>query len=157
MRYRTSLPLVTAAVACLALTGCSAGGSARAGAEDTAARFLQAVADGDGSRACALLVRDARDAVETATRTSCERGVLRLGLTDERASTSGDADADADAGNGHGTGTGTGTARIYGRAAIIEDGADTVFLARSGDTWLVRAAGCSPRTDAPFTCALDGS
>jgi len=155
MRYRPWLPLTAAAIVGLALTGCSAGGSARAGAEDTAARFLQAVADGDGSRACALLVRDARDAVETATRTSCERGVLRLGLTDERVSTGGDADADA--GNGHGHGTGTGSARVYGRAAIIEDGPDTVFLARSGDTWLVRAAGCSPRTDAPFTCALDGS
>jgi len=143
MRNRRRIFLATAAVACsltcAALAGCSAGGATRAGAEETAERFSRAVADRDGSTACGLLVRDARDAVETATRTSCERGVLRLGLTDTGAS------------------AGTGTARVYGRAAIIEDGPDTVFLARSGGTWLVRAAGCAPRTDAPFTCALDGS
>ena len=144
MRYRRRLLLTTTAIACLALAGCSAGGSARAGAEATAAHFARAIADGDGARACVLLVPDAREAVETTTRAGCAEGVLRLGLGDRQRSTSGS------------TG-GTTSARVYGRAAIVEQARDTLFLARSGDTWLVRAAGCTPVDDAPYDCTLDGS
>lgn len=144
MRYRRRVLLTTTAIACLALAGCSAGGSARAGAEETAAHFARAIADDDGARACGLLVRDAREAVETTTRARCEIGVLRLGLDDRQRSTGGST-------------SGTISARVYGRAAIVEQARDTVFLARSGDTWLVRAAGCTPVEDAPYDCTLDGS
>ena len=144
MRYRRRVLLTTTAIACLALAGCSAGGSARAGAEETAAHFARAIADDDGARACALLVRDAREAVETTTRARCEIGVLRLGLDDRQRSTGGST-------------SGTISARVYGRAAVVEQARDTVFLARSGDTWLVRAAGCTPVEDAPYDCTLDGS
>lgn len=136
MQYRRRITWVATAVALLALTGCSAGGSTRSSAETTATRFSQAIADGDGAGACALLVRDGRQAVEDRTRTSCERGVLRLDLPRQ---------ADA------------ASARVYGRAAIVDDGHATLFLARSGDTWLVRAAGCTPEKDAPYDCTLDGS
>lgn len=141
MRSRRSVFLTTTAIACLALAGCSAGGSARAGAEATAEHFARAIADGDGTRACSLLVPDAREAVETTTRAGCDDGVLRLGLGDRQRSTSG----------------GTTSAKVYGRAAIVEEPHDTVFLARSGGTWLVRAAGCTPQQDAPYDCTLDGS
>lgn len=150
MRYRRRVLLTTTAIACLALAGCSAGGSARAGAEETAAHFARAIADDDGARACALLVRDAREAVETTTRARCEVGVLRLGLDDRQRSTGGSTSGTS------GT-SGTISARVYGRAAIVEQARDTVFLARSGDTWLVRAAGCTPVEDAPYDCTLDGS
>ena len=147
MRYRRRVLLTTTAIACLALAGCSAGGSARAGAEETAAHFARSIADGDGARACGLLVRDAREAVETTTRARCEVGVLRLGLDDRQRSTGGSTSSTS----------GTISARVYGRAAIVEQARDTVFLARSGDTWLVRAAGCTPVEDAPYDCTLDGS
>jgi hypothetical protein len=142
MQYRRRITWVATTVALLALTGCSAGGSTRSSAETTATRFSQAIADGDGAGACALLVRDARQAVEDRTRTSCERGVLRLDLPRPAAPASASASA---------------SARVYGRAAIVDDGRDILFLARSGDTWLVRAAGCTPEKDAPYDCTLDGS
>jgi hypothetical protein len=31
-----------------------------------------------------------------------------------------------------------------------------VFLAMSGDTWRITGAGCTPRTDRPYDCVLDG-
>jgi hypothetical protein len=128
----------TAAIALLALVlaGCSAGGATKTGAEDVADAFLRAVARHDGSAACDLLTRDARNAVATTTRRSCASGVTRLDLPP--------TDADA-------------RAQVFGRAAVIEAHGDTVFLARSGSAWLVRAAGCTPRTDAPFDCTIDGS
>ncbi|WIB26871.1 hypothetical protein [Curtobacterium sp. MCSS17_015] len=123
--------------ALLTLTGCSAGGSTRAAAADAAADFTGALAARHGDAACALLVPDARDAVTSETDQDCAVGVLGLGLP-----------TDVD----------TGSTEVHGRAAIVRgDGDGTLFLARSGSTWLVRAAGCTPVPDAPFDCALDGS
>ncbi len=120
------------------LTGCSAGGSARADAEATAERFAQAVSAGRGATACALLTRDAREDVETASGVGCATGISRLRLAVPPADAPGDT-------------------LVYGRAAMVDQGGPALFLARSGSTWLVRAAACTPRTDAPYDCTVDGS
>jgi len=135
---RLSSALGTAVVVVAVLAGCSAGGSARAGAEATTDRFAQAVSAGDGARACALLTPDARDAVETASGVECATGIGRLRLAVPSAVAPGDT-------------------QVYGRAAMVDRDGSALFLARSGSTWLVRAAGCTPRTDAPYDCTVDGS
>ena len=135
---RLSGAVGTASIVLVVLAGCSAGGSARAGAETTAEQFAQAVSAGHGAGACALLTRDAREDVETASGVACATGIGRLRL----AVPSADAPDDA---------------RVYGRAAVVGRDGAALFLARSGSTWLVRAAGCAPRTDAPYDCTVDGS
>ncbi len=119
----------------LAVTGCSAGGSTRLDAMATADRFLRDVGHGDGRAACALLVPDAQRDVEDRTGRSCAEGLTTLDLP-----------APTD-----------GRTRVYGRAAIVEADGHAVFLARSGDAWRVRAAGCTPVPDAPYECTVDGS
>lgn len=137
---RLSGAVGTAVIVLIVVAGCSAGGSARAGAEATAEQFAQAVSAGQGAGACALLTRDAREDVETASGVACATGIGRLRL--RLAVPSADAPDDA---------------RVYGRAAMVGRDGAALFLARSGSTWLVRAAGCAPRTDAPYDCTVDGS
>ncbi|NII40996.1 hypothetical protein E9228_001632 [Curtobacterium flaccumfaciens] len=132
-RTRTAL-LAVALVASLA--GCSAGGSTRTAAVDAASDFAAAIADHGGAEACALLVPDARQAVTDETHRDCADGVLDLDLP---------------------TTVRTASTEVYGRAAFVRGDGDALFLARSGSTWLVRAAGCTPVPDAPFDCVLDGS
>jgi hypothetical protein len=43
---------------------------------------------------------------------------------------------------------------VAGRQAQVRLGGDTVFLARSGDGWVVTAAGCDPRPDRPYDCEV---
>ncbi|SDC52025.1 hypothetical protein [Actinokineospora iranica] len=50
-----------------------------------------------------------------------------------------------------------GEVQAWGEAAMVRAGADTVFLIRSGDRWLVTGAGCqSARADEPYTCEVGG-
>jgi hypothetical protein len=132
---RTTTTAVATAVLVLALTGCSAGGGTRVDATATADRFLRDVEHGDGRAACALLVPDARQDVEDRTGSPCADGLTTLDLPAPQ----------------------DGRTRVYGRAAIVEADGHTVFLARSGDTWRVRAAGCTPVPGAPYECTVDGS
>jgi hypothetical protein len=132
---RSTTTVVATAAVVLALTGCSAGGSIRVDATATADRFLRDVEHGDGRAACGLLVPAARQDVEDRTGRSCADGLTTLDLP-----------APED-----------GRTRVYGRAAIVEADGHAVFLARSGDSWRVRAAGCSPMPDAPYECTVDGS
>lgn len=134
-RVTTTTVAGAAAVLVLALTGCSAGGSTRVDAMATADRFLRDVRHGDGRAACALLVPDARTYVEDRTGSPCAEGVTTLDLPTPE----------------------DGRTQVYGRAAIVESDHHAVFLARSGDSWLVRAAGCRSVPDAPYECTVDGS
>jgi len=128
----------TAALVLVVVTGCSAGGSARTGAETTAEQFARAVSVGHGAGACALLTRDAREDVETVSGVACATGIGRLRLAVPSAVAPDDT-------------------RVHGRAAMVDRDGSALFLARSGSTWLVRAAGCTPETDAPYDCTVDGS
>ena len=125
-----------AALLMASLTGCSAGGDTRAAAVDAASDFVTALDDQRGADACALLVPDARQAVTDQTHRDCADGVLELDLPRV---------------------VRTASTEVHGRAALVHGEGDAVFLARSGSSWLVRAAGCTPVADAPFECVLDGS
>ena len=44
---------------------------------------------------------------------------------------------------------------VAGRQAQVVTATDTVFLALSGDAWVVTAAGCTPRDDRPYDCEVE--
>lgn len=130
------------AAAVLALvSACSAAPHASA-AEDAATALVEAVAAGDGAAACALLAPSAVEALETERSSACEEAVLEPEVVEDL--------ADADAAE-------VSRSRAYGRQAQVRLEGDTVFLTLSGTSWLVTAAGCTPRTDQPYECSIEGS
>ena len=44
---------------------------------------------------------------------------------------------------------------VAGRQAQVVTADDTLFLAVSGDAWVVTAAGCTPREDRPYDCEVE--
>lgn len=119
--------------------GLSACGSASAVATTSpaavAARFEHAISTKDYGAACRLLTPPTRDDVEKQSGRSCASTLPTLELPEQGRSES---------------------TRVYGRAALVTATGASVFLARSGDTWAVRAAGCTPKAEGPFDCALGG-
>ena len=131
---RFSLIVVVPAVL-LAAAGCGDGGR-RTAASNTASAMLRAVAEGDGSGACALLAPDTADAVAQAQETSCADGVLREDLPAPGAERHAD---------------------VYGQWARVRLDGDTVFLAVFPGGWRVVAAGCRPDgSDRPYDCTVSG-
>jgi hypothetical protein len=125
-----------------AAAGCSPPGPAHDGALDVARAFVSAVTSGDGGTACSLLAPRAVTTLENDSGTACAEAVLDPAVTEEI---------------GVGTSDGRGTARVYGRGAQVRVAGDVVFLAVDGSTWVVTAAGCRPRQDQPYDCAIEGS
>lgn len=139
-RVATLAPAVTCAFAvAVVLTGCG-GARASAAAVDAAEAFYAAVADRDGEAACALLLPDAAEAVADDADAPCADAV-----------TSGDAGQELAS---RARGLGDATAHVAGRQAQVLFAADTVFLARSGDGWVVTAAGCDAVPDRPYDCEV---
>ncbi|MBX9246288.1 hypothetical protein ICW40_15930 [Actinotalea ferrariae] len=129
------------ALAVLALvSACSASPDASAAAE-AASALVEAVASSDGAAACTLLAPAAVQALESEFSAACEEAVLEPEVADEI--------EDAAGGGSRG-------AQAFGRQAQVRLEGDTVFLTLSGETWLVTAAGCTPRTDQPYECAIEG-
>jgi hypothetical protein len=112
----------------LAATGCAPAGDE---AEDAARRFLQAAADGDGQAACDDLAPRTAEQIDA----PCAEGILGEALTAPSARA---------------------TSRVYGQSALVEFDGDAVFLAVFDDGWRVVAAGCTPRGDQPYDCAIQG-
>jgi hypothetical protein len=126
------LLIVSVGVA-LALTGCTSAGDRSGAATTTAVRLLTAVADHDGAAACAVLAPDTM--AEVSQDEPCEQAILDEDLpkpgTVEKAS-------------------------VYGQWAQVKLSDDTVFLAVFPGGWRVVAAGCTPRGDRPYDCAVQG-
>jgi hypothetical protein len=115
----------------LALTaGCSA---SPAGAADVAQRFVRAVADHDGKAACALLLPAAAQAAGGAAKVPCARAVLHL--DEQQAAVT--------------------SSEVWGDAAIVHLGSETVFLRRLPAGWRVSAAGCTYEPNAPYDCDVE--
>lgn len=112
----------------LAAAGCAPADDA---AEDTARRFLQAVADGDGQAACGALAPRTAEEIDT----PCAESILGESLT-------------APSPRAH--------AQVYGQRALVTFDGDAVFLAAFPDGWRVVAAGCEPRGEQPYDCAVQG-
>lgn len=118
--------------------GALAGGCG--GAEDDAVRtvvegFYAALDDGDAADACALLAAEARTELERSSGSPCVRA-LPEEVTSPR---SGAVDV-----------------HRYGDAAKADVGAESVFLAHDDTGWRIIGAGCEPRSERPFECAVKG-
>ncbi|WP_454050063.1 hypothetical protein [Cellulomonas sp. Marseille-Q8402] len=109
-------------------------------AEDTALAFYAAVGAGDGAAACAVLAPSVAQTVSEEEESTCADAL-----------TSGDIGADL---SERAAGVRADEARVAGRQAQVHLDADTVFLARSGDGWVVTAAGCDPRPQRPYDCEV---
>lgn len=131
---------VLAGIAVLGLAACAAPGSAdaRGVVEDLA----DALAAGDGDAACALILPAAADALAADEGEPCADVVTApdgplAGLT------------------AAGTEVVVEDVHVAGRQAQVVTATDTVFLALSGDAWVVTAAGCTPRDDRPYDCEVE--
>jgi hypothetical protein len=118
------------------LASCASVGDRSRAAGDVAVRFLTAVAGQDGGTACALLAPATAEKVAGTGEKPCQQAVLDEDLPDP--------------------GTVTGT-DVYGQWAQVRLTGDTVFLAVFPAGWRVVAAGCSPRPERPYDCAVEGS
>ena len=119
-------------VAALLLTGCTP-------AEQPAAlaagrQFQAAVGAGDRAGACALLSPAARANLEQASARSCPEALAALPLP-----------AGA-----------TRSVEVWGGGAQVRLDAGALFLARFADGWRITAAGCTPRSDQPYDCLVEG-
>lgn len=126
------LAALSAALVAL-LCGC-AGAPGAADAVATARALNEAAAAGDGDAACALLAPRTALGIEEQTGQTCADAVLALPLPPWH------DDAHTER---------------YGRQAQVRTSTDVVFLVRSGDAWLVTAAGCEPRPPLPYDCAVE--
>lgn len=135
MRLGAVLPAVVAVL----VAGCAPAGG-RPAVERAVEDFSAAVVAGDGDRACALLAPLSRRELEDAAQQPCGEAVLALDLPPVEESFE---------------------VRRYGRAGQVRlegpDGEqDTRFVGLFDGTWLVTAAGCTPRGDLPHDCDLEG-
>jgi hypothetical protein len=114
------------------LAGCaSANGQ---GSEDVATRFYEAFRSKDGAAACALLAPATRTAVVRAAQMPCAKGLLAEHLPSPGPVRS---------------------TSVYGDQAQVRLVGDTVFVAVFPTGWRVIAAGCKPRPDRPYECAVE--
>jgi uncharacterized protein YceK len=121
----------TLLITMLLLAGCSSVEQRSGAAEETARRFLQAAANGDGHAACGALA----PATEAEIDAPCAEGIVDEALTapSDQAET-----------------------QVYGQRALVRFADDTVFLAVFPDGWRVVAAGCEPRGERPYDCTVQG-
>jgi hypothetical protein len=126
--------LSSVAVLLVLLAGC---GSAQ---EDAALRsadaFYSAVAARDGASMCDLLTRVTRSELEQSSGQPCDQAVLEENISSVHA---------------------PGRLEVFGTMAQATYDADTIFLTRFGDRWLVTAVGCSPGASGIYDCRVKGS
>jgi hypothetical protein len=121
--------LVVAALA-LVTAGCAAARSDDAA--DVARSWFAAIRAGDGQAACDLLAPEAARTVESGGE-PCANALLALDLP-------------------------VGSVRevqVWGEAAQVRAGEDTLFLTNLAAGWRVTAAGCAPRTGRPYDCDVE--
>jgi hypothetical protein len=120
----------------LVLTGCTSVGDREDAAGSVAVRMVTAVAAGDGAAACATLAPETLAELEQSAGTACPDAILDEDLPEPGA---------------------VQQSRVYGQWAQVRLTGDTVFLAVFPGGWRVVAAGCTPRGERPYDCALQGS
>jgi hypothetical protein len=115
------------------LAGCTAS-TQRSEVQRVAVDFVTAVQDRNGADACELLTSEAEESVSGATDVACAAAVLNI---DEN-------------------GAEVHHIQIWGDAAQVKLGSDTVFLRELPDGWQVRAAGCQSQPGAAYNCEVEG-
>ncbi len=103
-------------------------------ARDTGARFQAAVDRADAAGACALLTQQARGNLESASAEPCAQALPALDLPVG----------------------GVRSVEVWGGNAQVRLESGVLFLARFRAGWLVTGAGCQPRQDLPYDCAVQG-
>jgi hypothetical protein len=126
------LGLLTAVV----LTGCSA--TQDGAVESAATQFADAVAQGDGPAACRLLAPRTKSELEASAGEPCRDSVVQ-----EMESRPGGPQREG--------------VEVFGTAARVRTGRDTIFLARFQGGWKVSAAGCATTPSGIYECVLKGS
>lgn len=129
------LPVVLVGALVVALAGCSSTSGHQTSPRSVAARFDEAVSAKDFSGACALLTPATRTDLADDAGGSCSAALRRSGVKQAGAAIE---------------------TKTYGRAALVTTATTATFLARSGTTWAIRAAGCTPVVDGPFDCTVGG-
>ncbi len=103
---------------------------------DTADAFYEALGEGDGAAACALLTAATRSELEQSSGQACDRAIVE------------ELPRPPDDG---------GDVRVYGVMAQVRGSGETLFLTRMPQGWRVLAAGCAPRGDKPYDCVVKGA
>jgi hypothetical protein len=134
MWTRPILLLVPLAV--LVTAGCGSVDARGTAAAAAAGRMLSDVEAKDGAGACAVLAPDTVAELEESAGKPCAEAILDEDLP--------------------GPGTVT-ESNVYGQWAQVRLTSDTVFLGVFPGGWRVVAAGCTPRDQGPYDCALQGS
>ena len=129
------ISVTAAALLAAGLAGCGSVSDRQEAASTAATRLLTAVQQKDGSAACALLAPATAAELAESQNKPCPEAILGEDLPAP----------------GEVTG-----ASVYGQWAQVRLTGDTVFLAVVDRGWRVVAAGCTPRGDAPYDCALQG-
>jgi hypothetical protein len=139
-RSRLSLLPRAGGVLAMAIAALSMGGCSSSQTDDVSAAaegFYAEVASRDGPGACALLSAATRTELEQSAGKACGEAVLEESIPDPDQ---------------------VEPARVYGTMAIVSAGADTMFLSRFPEGWLVIAVGCdlTDRADR-YDCSVEGS
>ncbi|MFI7407236.1 hypothetical protein ACIBU0_00945 [Streptomyces sp. NPDC049627] len=123
-------------VAALAVTtGCGAPDERTEGASAAATGFTEALQQGNGRQACALLAPNTLEELEKSEQTACDQAVTQEELP------AADSVRNVD---------------VYGDQARVVLTGDTLFLAHFPTGWKVTAAGCTPRPEQPYDCRVKG-
>jgi hypothetical protein len=133
-RGRLSSFALLAAPAAVVLVGC--GNAQEDPALDAADAFYSAIAAQDGAAACDLLTRVTRSELEQSSGKKCDQAVLEEKFPSARE---------------------PGKVQVFGTMAQAAYEADTVFLTRFGEGWLVTAVGCTLGESGIYDCQVEGS
>ncbi|MET7645917.1 hypothetical protein ABZS83_20255 [Streptomyces sp. NPDC005426] len=114
---------------------CACDGRASA-ARSAAAAFERAWEGHDAEAVCAALAPGTRSALESDEQAGCPKALGEIPLP---------------------VGGRPRTVNVHGRQARAVLASDTLFLSLFPGGWKVVAAGCTPRTDKPYTCVLRGA
>ena len=121
------------AFAAFVLVGC--GNTQEDPVLEAADAFYGAVAAQDGASACDLLTRVTRSELEQSSGKPCDQAVLEEKIPSVQEPV---------------------TVHAFGTMAQAAYDADTVFLTRFGDRWLVTAVGCSLGESGIYDCQVKG-
>lgn len=130
MRIRGRGAVLAALAAGLALTGCTPASASDVRA--AAQRFQTAVRDHDEQAACAMLSDEARSSLEATSARKCPAALTALRLPADRPS----------------------NVQVWGNNAQARLAGGALFLAEFRSGWKITGAGCRPRPDQPYACAV---
>lgn len=120
----------SAVTALVVLGGCAA--AATSDVQTAAQRFQTAIRDHQPAAACAMLSEEARSSLQATSARPCEQALEALHL-------SGAAPTEV---------------QVWGDNAQARLPGGALFLAEFNAGWKITGAGCTPRSDRPYSCSV---